>query len=287
MYYKCLHCFFLLYFLFPLLTYGQTGKKTGAESFTSQREFIKHKSFENKYLNKNNKELEKYSKWSNSSDSWDLYNLSYAIDANNTMYKATGNLKYLDRSIFYAKNAIKSSVNSKFLQNSQYQDDYCSWVNKSNPSKGNDGKEYALYESFCWRYVTDILKIIYDYKLLNYQNYFHELLLFTETNIYDKWESRGIANLYRSNVHMRSHWAKIAMILYVITKKNKYKVFLDTFIKDFTNHLIYTRTSKGVEVVKWYVAWEQKSKGFQDVSHGNAVVSTTIDIYENNLGLND
>lgn len=107
-------------------------------------------------------EYNTYKPKSTSGDEWDLYSLGYAIDANHAMFIATGDTKYLDRALEYIEDTIATAKPSSSLSRSQYKDQYLSWENRSHAGKGNDGKEYALFESFGWRYVTSVLRAMYD-----------------------------------------------------------------------------------------------------------------------------
>jgi hypothetical protein len=216
---------------------------------------------------------------SESSDSWQYYNLAYSLDANISMYLATDSLIYLDRTLFYINNMINSAQISKNIESSQYKDNFLGWPNHTAPSKGNDGKEYPLFESFCWRYVTFLLFKMSNSKILLLEKYrinYNIILNFTEKNIFEKWQSRGNQNLYRGNVHMTSHWARISLNLYFITHKEKYKNFAHNFYKMFKKHSIVLNNN----TIKWNIFWDNKDNSPQDISHGNAVVSTIIDYYE-------
>ena len=107
------------------------------------------------------KEYKIASKQCKSNDSWQFYNLAYSLDANTAMFQASGNTKYLDRALYYINNIMQSSVESSNLSRSQYKDNFLGWANHTAPSLGNDGKEYPLFESYCWRYVTHLLYVIH------------------------------------------------------------------------------------------------------------------------------
>lgn len=222
-----------------------------------------------------------------SNDSWQYYNLAYYIDANSTMFEVTDNTKYLDRALLYVQNIINSAMESSMLSKSQYKDNYKGWANFTAPSYKNDQKEYPLFESYCWRYVTDLLLVMKKKRLDRdsaYKENYDFIYNFTITNIYDKWFNRGINHLYRSNTHMMSHWVKISMNLYLITDDAKYKNIIDDFITKFRNNKESLKLPSGVTTVKWKSAWNKRGK-HQDVAHGNAVIDVLIDLYENDLGI--
>ena len=237
-------------------------------------------------------------KMSLSKDSWDLYKLAYGLDAYNSMYRATKNNKYLDKSINLVQNVINSSVPSNKLARSQFKDNYLSWANRSHEENGDDGKEYPLFESFFWRYVTALLRIIDDSdelkKVEKYRNAFNEILEFSEINIYNKWSSRGAGNIYRSNTHMFSHWARICLDLWVITGKTTYKNVVDDF-----NELFFNQVQLGLHAKRsywWQASWIKEKRSIfeyifpdkskyrsirgQDIPHGNAVIAYVIEAFE-------
>jgi len=223
-----------------------------------------------------------------SNDSWKYYFLAYSIDANTTMFQATGNKKYLDRALEYIENMISSAQRSRTLQNSQYKDDYLGWSNHSHPELGNDGKEYPLYESFCWRYVTTLLRILHQspsiLSIPKYNVSYQRIFDFTEKNIYNKWVNRGLPNLYRINAHMMSHWVRISADMYIITGQNKYKKIVDDFITMFKRQEEIKLDKYHKKSLQWKAEWDRSKPNYQDVSHGNAVVGTIILLYENKLG---
>src|SRR5690554_4854142 len=161
--------------------------------------------WENRFNNSWDKEFKIALPMSLSNDSWQYYNLAYYIDANSTMYEVTNDLKFLDRALLYITNMIDSAKESKTFPKSQYKDSFKGWVNHTAPSYKNDQKEYPLFESYCWRYVTDLLLIMKNNGLDKnsvYKNTYDSIYNFTINNIYNKWYSRGKNNLYRSNTHM-------------------------------------------------------------------------------------
>src|SRR4051812_40078097 len=57
---------------------------------------------------------------STSGNAWLFYNLAYGIDGNTAMFEATGERRFLDRSLLYAENVVKSARPSRDLPASQY-----------------------------------------------------------------------------------------------------------------------------------------------------------------------
>lgn len=212
------------------------------------------------------------SKLSNSSDSWDIYKLAFTIDANNIMYKNTKNKKYLKYNIWLIKNKISKAKPSRTLKQSQFKDDFKTWVNYSHNNKEYYGKEYPLFEFFGWRYIMQTLRIIKDFNLSEYYSDYEMILDFTEENIIKKWEVRKYNNLY-NNLHMHSYFASVNYDLYKLTKKQKYKTELSKFIEKFNNA---HRTKNNI--ITWYSA-----KNIQDVSHANGIVDLYLRLYQDNV----
>jgi len=249
--------------------------------------------WENRFLKKWEEDSSDITKLSTSNDSWKFYDLSYSIDGFTTMFEATGKPYYLDRALALVYNMINSSTTTSQIATSQYKDRYKGWVNKSHPQLGNNGKEYPLYESYCWRYVTALLKVMKNTPSVNsnptYKSKFSDILAFTEQNIYDKWIYRGQGNVYRSNTHMFSHWARISMDLWCITKKNKYKVVFSNFDNRLRKQInVGTRSllKQSGGALFWSDKWDRSNSPGQDVSHGNAVVATIIELFNCNQGFN-
>ncbi|MGV0753029.1 hypothetical protein [Empedobacter brevis] len=211
-------------------------------------------------------------KMSNSRDSWDIYKLSFTIDANNIMFKNTKDKKYLNYNIKLIRNIIENSIISKKIKSSQFKDDFQSWANYSHNNKNYYGKEYPLFEFFGWRYIMQTLRIIKDENLTEYKKDYNSILNFTEENLIKKWEDRNYNNLY-NNMHMHSYFASVNYDLYKLTKQKKYytefKIFLEKFNKSY---------DQKNQTITWNAA-----KNIQDVSHANGIVDLLIRLYEDNL----
>ncbi|SHG73030.1 discoidin domain-containing protein [Massilia sp. CF038] len=224
---------------------------------------------------------------STSGDSWQFYNLAYSIDANTSMFQATGNTRYLDRALLYVNNMIAGARPSSALPKSQFKDSYLGWANHSHPSLGNDGKEYPLFESFAWRYVTTLLRIIKTSpKLLNdprYSSQYQQILAFSEKHIVEKWQTRGANSyIYRQNIHMASHWARIGMDLGVITDNSRYWTIFNNFNHGMPNYKASMRSQMRAHPLNpgawwWNENWTQSGRPGQDVSHGNAVIAAMVE----------
>lgn len=252
--------------------------------------------WESLYLGRWNTEDAEYQSLSTSADEWDLYDLAYGIDANVTMFQATGKTQYLDRALKYTNNAIATAKPSSSFATSQYKDSYLTWVNHSHPGDGDDGREYPLFESYGWRYVTNMLVAMKQnqavYTNPSYKAQFDTILSFTEKNIFDKWYNRGTnSNLYRSNTHMASHWAMISLDLSMLssdsTRLSREKTVYENI--DFRGLPNYSGNSlrKQLQTTTtgayfWNSNWGQTSHPGQDTAHGNGVISYVV--HANSLG---
>lgn len=264
-----------VFFLIPLMTYSQ----------------LKNVDYwEQRFIKKSQKKHMYAERLSQSVDSRKFYDLAYYIDADVAIYKATGKTKYIDCAIEYINNMIDSAKKSADLPKSQYKDDYYGWSNLSASKSNNLGKEVPLYESYIWRYVTDLLYVMKKDHLdqnADFMDEYQKILDFTKINIYEKWHTRGKKNLYRSRTHMMSHWVKISMNLFLLTDNDKYKEIIDDFLVKFRGNKEFSASRKGSVSLKWKSAWKKESqKKYQDVSHGNAVIDVMISLYEHNLGVN-
>jgi hypothetical protein len=245
----------------------------------------------------NSEHKNEYLGLSKSGDSWKLYNLGYAVDANVAMYRATGKTMYLDRALLYTNNVIGTARVSSSFRTSQYQDNYLTWVNHSHPQLGNDGQEYPLYESYLWRYVTYMLRTMHDsptiMKNTSYAAQYTKILAFTERNIYDKWNKRSANdNIYRQNAHMASHWAYITLELAAITPSATKKTVYTKVYTNINRKLPGYPTGLRGQVRTnpadknayfWDFDWGKASRPGSDVSHGNAVVSYIVEARDHNV----
>ncbi|WP_233595213.1 MULTISPECIES: hypothetical protein [Corallococcus] len=229
--------------------------------------------------------------WSNSRNSWNFYNLAYGLDANTAMFRATGKKAYLDRALLYVNNLVASAARSSALPHSQYKDGYWGWASTvSAPA----GQEVPLYESYCWRYVTRLLRVIREtpelYAADVYRSQYERLLTFSEKNIFEKWFVRGANdNLYRNRTHMAAHWAFIAMDLSRMTtdpeRKARYLEVFDNINQGLPNFPSSLRGQMEPNpdhptAYFWNDRWGLNSQPGQDVAHANGVVAFIVEAYE-------
>ncbi len=150
-----------------------------------------------------------------------------------------------------------------------------------------------LYESYTWRHLCSFLRIMHQSPRLKKQHeaWFQKRLAWTEKNIWDKWASLGQDRYqYRVNTYMTSHWARIAMELYLITEKDAYLQFFENVsfkghpaIKN--NHLrnrLYDNVTVNPPAFNMYSNWETPSSP-PDASHFADLVSFWTTAAENNM----
>jgi hypothetical protein len=225
---------------------------------------------------------------SNSLDSWQFYNLAYGIDGNTAMYRATGKTQYLDRALLYVNNVVNHAKVSSSLTRSQFKDSYLGWASARSDTLG---QEVPLFESYCWRYVTRMLRVIREtpalYGNATYRAQYDRLLAFTEKNMFEKWNKRGANSyLYRVNTHMASHWAYIAMDLSRMTtdatKKATYLTVFNNINRSLPNYRTGLRQQMGASPVNsaayfWDATWGSHARPGQDVAHGNGVMAFIVE----------
>lgn len=206
----------------------------------------------------------------------EYYFLAYFIDGLTSMWQATGDKTYLDQVLTLVENTMgdATSVGNGYL----------GWP-------AHDGVEYSLWDSYYWRHVATLTRIMHQSPNLRssgYQAQYEKLLEFSEKHIWDRYESYGATGkFYRSRTHMASHWARIGMELYVITGKQKYKEVFDNISfgvmpsrpSNLRNQLYANPNNPKAYV--WDSQWDSKS--IQDTSHGGAIVNFWVEAYENGM----
>jgi hypothetical protein len=242
--------------------------------------------WEQAFLDTWDDELGTSSKLSTSGDSWDQYELSYSVDSNTAMFRATGETRYLDRALLYIDNVVAKARVSSSLKTSQYHDGYLGWL-----SRQEQNTEVPLFESYFWRYATTTLRAMRQtpavYNDPRYRGEYDRLLSFAEVNIFQKWYGRGADdNIYRSATHMASHWALIALNLSVITTDDKRRAQYRTVVDNIDLHLPNTSSSLQQQLIRnpvdgsayfWSDEWGSFRRPGQDVSHGNGVIAYVVE----------
>ncbi|WNG39982.1 hypothetical protein F0U61_44595 [Archangium violaceum] len=243
------------------------------------------KLFANKW---NSEHTSSFLPMSTSLDSWQFYNLAYGIDGNTAMYRATGKTQYLDRALLYVNNVVNNAKVSSSLPKSQFKDSYLGWASARSDTLG---QEVPLFESYCWRYVTRLLRVIREtpelYNNATYRAQYDKLLAFSEKNMFEKWFKRGANSyIYRVNTHMASHWAYIAMDLSLMTtdatRKANYLAVFNNINKDLPNYSSSLRQQMKTSPVLasayfWSDKWGSTARPGQDVAHGNGVMAYIVE----------
>lgn len=230
----------------------------------------------------------------------DLTPLSYGLDALQAMFQATDSTIYLDDAMVLINNVIRRARISNQIPGNSFtlKDRYESWIAEI-PSEEGYETEDPLSESYFFQYVTKLLRDISENpKVFNkkkYRSFYYQTLNFIETNVWDKWESRGIRFGYkyvymlRSRTHMASHWAYIAADLSVLTtalsRKLDYLNVVNLYNTNLENNFV-----KYDRYISWNSTWNENFtstddtlKAVQDVAHGNQVVAYVVEAYELDL----
>lgn len=210
----------------------------------------------------------------------EYYYLGYYIDGLANMWQATGDNSYLDTAL----NLINTTVNDARSVGGGY----LGW-------RASDGSTVPLWDSFYWRQVVTILRVMHQSPNLRssskYKNQYTKLLNFSEKNIWDRYDNEGQThNFYRTRTHMTAHWARIGLELYLITGKNKYKQVFDNISygsmigrpSNLRNQMF--PNPKDSKAYAWDSEWGvRKGSRIQDTSHGGAIVSMIVLAYEQGM----
>jgi hypothetical protein len=232
--------------------------------------------------------LERNEPLSRSTDSWDYYELAYLIDSFGSMYAATGDLAYVRQGFQLVGNMLATARPSSSMPTSNWKDRFSGWV-----SEYNDGEETPLYESYAWRYVTRLLRLVQPVLAQapeDIQQQYARILAFTETNIVDKWLDRGADNyIYRNRAHTAAHWAMIALNVSELTDDPERRALCLAIVQriddDLPNHPSSLHGQmrphpKDPSAYWWSDIWGQTDGPGQDVSHGNGVVTYVVEAHD-------
>lgn len=216
--------------------------------------------------------------------------MAYPFDGHIAMFEASGKLEFLDGALSIVNEVISTAKLSSTLPNSRYKDSYLSWPASGHPDPRINGDEYALFESYFWRYATKLLTVMkaHDtvYNNTTYRASFDTILAFIETNIFDKWTSRSMTNIYRTRTHMAAHWAMISMNLKELTSNQARKALASEIVNNIDNAIPGTTTSLKKQMIPhpldssayyWDSVWGSFHGHGQDVAHGNNVIAYIVD----------
>lgn len=147
-------------------------------------------------------DLSSFSKYI-TTDSFDHYTLGLGVCGCARMGEALGSQAWYDQAYYYLMSIMALSV--------PVAGGYQGWYGAT-----RGGGETSLDEIYCWRFAPDLL--LPTSTIPSYQPKHDAVKAFLERNIWTKWYSRNNSNgvptnLYRSVLHIASHWAKLALYL--------------------------------------------------------------------------
>lgn len=226
-----------------------------------------------------------------SNDTWQHYELAYSMDALTAMFRATGQRKYLDLGLEFLENVAGSAVPSRDLPRSQFSDDFRGWPSNEN---GENGDEIPLYESYFWRYATQLLVAMREapqiYGNKSYKMRYDRMLAFAETQVFAKWYARGPRDwIYRERTHMAAHWALISLNLSRLTADPTRRSRYLTVVSDVDLHMPgashglkgqLRRSPVDATAYFWSDKWGSFSRPGQDTGHGNGVMAYVVEARE-------
>lgn len=257
----------------------------------------------------------RYFSFSKSGDAHKFIALSYVVNALNIMYKATGNIKYLETNRTIIKNVIDNSVKVPLEWSGKKADGnrngnmkayYNAWLVRSNAPKQIFGRDWMLYEGYFFRYVGQYLYILHknhlEQKYSVFRKSYDSTLAYVENDVWGKWKNRSLleksslTRFFASRIHMGSHWAALALYLEQLTsdtvKFSEYKTVIDTYNILLKNNL-QLKVADGHVCYVWHAAYDslpnesplnkviqfKKQTNWGDISHGNQVVSYVLAAY--------
>ncbi len=221
----------------------------------------------------------------------EYYFMGYSLDGLTQVWQATGDNDYLNDALDLIENTIDDAVPV-----SGRLDGYLGWpsnLQRYGETRNQEGTN--LWESFMYRYVATILRIMHDSPTLlsqrDYRNRYENILEFTKTHIWEKWYT-GLDNfggIYRSRVHTASHWARIGMELYQITGDQQYLEVFESItfagMERYGGASIRDRIFNKGNAAVWYQTWD--SNLIQDTNHGDDVVSFMVNTHDSGLYFTD
>jgi len=186
----------------------------------SQKTFSELKSiFDNAYANPTYGRSEMLSYSNTDGSKQEYYYMNWNLNAVISAWQATGDISYFNDAKQVIDNTISNA--STITVNGQ---NFKGW-----PEPGHS-TGFELWDSMYWKEVATFLRVIYQSPnfLSSQTNWFNSVLAFTERNIWERYEELGEDGYqYGHYPDTASHWARIAMELYIITGKQKYKTFFD------------------------------------------------------------
>lgn len=290
-----------LVLLFPLLNYGQ------AKNIAQLRDSLDNDFFTEVVGGYTQKSL--LTATSNGGNGGDLYyNYERAmplIDA----FMGSGHRAYLDEAIIGCNNWIASStIASQFANNNNYNDSFMGWQSNNATSitgQGTtpngtypNGTENGLYDSRGWMPYAKMLWVLKNSPSLRaestivdgktYQQHYNDILAFTETHIFNKWETRQSGDvLFSSAVDRSAAFAYIGLFLWKCTGTQKYKNVFDEFNTGanygFRSHIEVNDFD--ASAWQWCILWScNVYEGNRISDHGHASRAAKYVVDANMLG---
>lgn len=208
------------------------------------------------------------------------YYAAWYLEGAVAAWRATGDNAILDQLLFSIEEVIDTAAYVPIGDGSTY----LGWA--ATKTSATEPKGYPLWESYFWRHVATLLRVMYQSPILRasgtYQTQYDTILSFIEKNVWEKWEVDSLGNFYRSRTHMASHWARIGMELYIITGDQKYKTVADNInfagfpvTEDWPGANLRDRLYDFGGGYAWYQEWDTANK--QDTDHGSDFMSFVVE----------
>jgi len=143
------------------------------------------------------------------------WNLTGVISA----WQATGNITYFNDAKRVVDNTISNAKNMSVNGES-----YLGWPEPNHPTG------FEVWDLMYWKEVATFLRIVHQSPnfIASKRAWFDSVVAFTERNIWERYVAKAEdGNLYSYESDGTSHSARIAMELYIITGKQKYKTFFE------------------------------------------------------------
>lgn len=224
--------------------------------------------------------------------------ISYYIDANNIMYKKTGEIKYLK---------LNNTVITHFKQQQKKKGTFKARFYSNERAYALNGKESILMEGYLYRYLANYYHIILELKdKIIRENNLDTDFSFVE-NRFIEWYHRSVRSreddsfLQGIRIHMGANWATTALFLNQIANNQQYKEVYKDFLQRYNTQLkkLFKATEvNGMKTCVWNSTYAEaftsklkerygrigKEVQIQDVAHANLVVEYILSAYQLGYG---